>query len=100
MKSILGYQLEFNKYTSSDFSKMKEYDELRIKTVNNYCNDILRTIKYVSLETILKAIGIDHINPDDLDGTEVYRFNGHYLHFDYRWEGESMIVTICEDAGI
>lgn len=100
MKSILGKTIILNKETACTFIGKKDYDELFLKSFSNYTNDCLRTYGYVSLETILRNIGLNKIDPDELDETEVYRFNGHHLNFDYRWEGDSMIVTICEDAGI
>lgn len=100
MKSILGKTIILNKETACTFIGKKDYDELFLKSFSNYTNDWLRTCGYVSLETILRNIGVNKIDPDELDETEVYRFNGHALYFDYYWEGESMITTICEDAGI
>lgn len=100
MKSILGKTIILNKETACTFIGKKDYDELFLKSFSNYTNDWLRTYKYISLEKILRNIGVNKIDPDELDETEVYRFNGHALYFDYYWEGKSMIVTICEDAGI
>lgn len=100
MKSIIGKTFILSKETTSTFISDKDYNEIFFKTCSNYINYLLRISKYISLETILRNIGINKIDPDELDETEVYRFNGHALYFDYYWEGESMIVTICEDAGI
>lgn len=100
MKSILGKTIILNEETSATFIGNKDYDELFLRSFSNYTNDYLKTYGYISLETILRNIGINKIDPDELDETAVYRFNGHYLHFDYRLEGDSMIVTICENAEI
>lgn len=100
MKSMIGKTFVRNKETTRTFTGKKDYDEIFLKSCSNYLNDWLRTYKYISLEMILRDIGMNEVDPDELDETEVYRFNGHALYFDYHWEGESMIVTICEDAGI
>lgn len=100
MKSIIGKTIILSKETTRTFIGKKDYDESFLKSCSNYFNDWLRTYKYISLETILRDIGMNKIDPDELDETEVYRFDGHYLYFDYYWKGDSMIVTICEDADI